>query len=54
MSLMEHGGGAHNRPVTAVAWASNSSTCPKDFNLVGRESGRREGYRQKKTGNRLR
>lgn len=50
MSLMEHGGGAHNRPVTAVAWASNSSTCPKDFNLVGseREEGRREGYRQKK------
>nr|XP_046186991.1 multivesicular body subunit 12A isoform X3 [Oncorhynchus gorbuscha] len=34
MSLMEHGGGAHNRPVTAVAWASNSSTCPKDFNLI--------------------
>ncbi|KAK6301008.1 hypothetical protein J4Q44_G00291060 [Coregonus suidteri] len=34
MSLMEHGGVAPIRPVTAVAWASNSSTCPKDFNLI--------------------
>ncbi|KAI4833006.1 hypothetical protein KUCAC02_015939 [Chaenocephalus aceratus] len=31
MSLMEHGA---VRPVTAVAWTSNSSTCPKDFTLI--------------------
>ncbi|XP_041838164.1 multivesicular body subunit 12A [Melanotaenia boesemani] len=31
MSLMEHN---LVRPVTAVAWTSNSSTCPKDFNLI--------------------
>lgn len=34
MSLMERGA---VRPITALAWTSNSSTCPKDFNLVGRE-----------------
>ncbi|TKS68985.1 Multivesicular body subunit 12A ESCRT-I complex subunit MVB12A [Collichthys lucidus] len=28
MSLMDHAG---VRPITAVAWTSNSSTCPKDF-----------------------
>ncbi|KAM4603754.1 multivesicular body subunit 12A isoform 2-T2 [Polymixia lowei] len=33
MSLMEHGG-VPIRPVTAVAWTSNSSTCPKDFTLI--------------------
>ncbi|XP_072240588.1 multivesicular body subunit 12A [Leuresthes tenuis] len=32
MSLMEHG---TSRPVTAVAWTSNSSTLPKDFTLIG-------------------
>ncbi|XP_030287381.1 multivesicular body subunit 12A [Sparus aurata] len=32
MSLMEHGGGV--RPITAVAWTSNTGTCPKDFNLI--------------------
>ncbi|KAF3687400.1 Multivesicular body subunit 12A ESCRT-I complex subunit MVB12A Protein FAM125A [Channa argus] len=31
MSLMEHGG---VRPITAVAWTSNSSTCPKDFTMI--------------------
>ncbi|XP_042290794.1 multivesicular body subunit 12A [Thunnus maccoyii] len=31
MSLMEHGG---VRPITAVAWTSNTSTCPKDFTLI--------------------
>ncbi|XP_037621486.1 multivesicular body subunit 12A [Sebastes umbrosus] len=31
MSLMERG---VVRPVTAVAWTSNSSTCPKDFTLI--------------------
>ncbi|KAL3996162.1 twinfilin [Sarotherodon galilaeus] len=31
MSLMERG---NARPVTAVAWASNSGTCPKDFTLI--------------------
>uniref|UniRef100_A0A3B4F1N4 Multivesicular body subunit 12A n=1 Tax=Pundamilia nyererei TaxID=303518 RepID=A0A3B4F1N4_9CICH len=31
MSLMERG---NVRPVTAVAWASNSGTCPKDFTLI--------------------
>lgn len=31
MSLMEHG---VVRPITAVAWTSNSSTCPKDFSLI--------------------
>ncbi|XP_068178022.1 multivesicular body subunit 12A [Antennarius striatus] len=31
MSLMERGA---VRPITAVAWTSNSSTCPKDFNLI--------------------
>ncbi|KAI3352939.1 hypothetical protein L3Q82_019519, partial [Scortum barcoo] len=31
MSLMERGG---VRPITAVAWTSNTSTCPKDFNLI--------------------
>ncbi|KAA8595085.1 hypothetical protein FQN60_012220 [Etheostoma spectabile] len=31
MSLMEHG---VVRPVTSVAWTSNSSTCPKDFTLI--------------------
>ncbi|XP_034150439.1 multivesicular body subunit 12A-like isoform X1 [Esox lucius] len=34
MSLMEQGGGAPIRPVTAVAWTSNSASCPKDFNLI--------------------
>lgn len=34
MSLMEHGG---VRPITAVAWTSNTSTCPKDHTLVGTE-----------------
>lgn len=34
MSLMDHAG---VRPITAVAWTSNSSTCPKDFTLVGTE-----------------
>ncbi|XP_056136904.1 multivesicular body subunit 12A [Lampris incognitus] len=33
MSLMDHGG-AHIRPVTALAWTSNSSTCPKGFTLI--------------------
>ncbi|XP_029918986.1 multivesicular body subunit 12A [Myripristis murdjan] len=33
MSLMEHGG-VHIRPVTAIAWTSNGSTCPKEFNLI--------------------
>lgn len=28
---MEHGG---VRPVTAVAWTSNSSTCPKEYTLI--------------------
>lgn len=28
---MDHGG---VRPVTAVAWTSNSSTCPKEFTLI--------------------
>ncbi|TWW59532.1 Multivesicular body subunit 12A ESCRT-I complex subunit MVB12A [Takifugu flavidus] len=32
MSLMERGSGV--RPVTAVAWTSNSSTCPKDFIMI--------------------
>lgn len=32
MSLMEHRSGVH--PVTAVAWTSNTSTCPKDFTMV--------------------
>ncbi|XP_069570681.1 multivesicular body subunit 12A [Brachyistius frenatus] len=31
MSLMDHG---TVRPVTAVAWSSNSSTCPRDFVLI--------------------
>ncbi|XP_071359274.1 multivesicular body subunit 12A [Trachinotus anak] len=31
MSLMEHGG---VRPITAVAWTSNTSTCPKDFTMI--------------------
>ncbi|XP_026158101.1 multivesicular body subunit 12A [Mastacembelus armatus] len=31
MSLVEHGG---VRPITAVAWTSNNSTCPKGFNLI--------------------
>ncbi|KAM8879254.1 multivesicular body subunit 12A isoform 2-T2 [Spinachia spinachia] len=31
MSLMEHG---VVRPVTAVAWTSNTGTCPKDFTLI--------------------
>ncbi|XP_037329183.1 multivesicular body subunit 12A [Pungitius pungitius] len=31
MSLMEHG---LVRPVTAVAWTSNTGTCPKDFTLI--------------------
>ncbi|XP_040892842.1 multivesicular body subunit 12A [Toxotes jaculatrix] len=31
MSLMEHGA---VRPITAVAWTSNSSTCPKDFTMI--------------------
>nr|XP_033479120.1 multivesicular body subunit 12A isoform X1 [Epinephelus lanceolatus] len=31
MSLMERGA---VRPVTAVAWTSNNSTCPKDFTLI--------------------
>ncbi|XP_022045125.1 multivesicular body subunit 12A [Acanthochromis polyacanthus] len=31
MSLMEHN---LVRPVTSVAWTSNSSTCPKDFSLI--------------------
>ncbi|XP_045902376.1 multivesicular body subunit 12A isoform X1 [Micropterus dolomieu] len=31
MSLMER---ERVRPITAVAWTSNSSTCPKDFNLI--------------------
>ncbi|KAK2815882.1 hypothetical protein Q5P01_026349 [Channa striata] len=30
MSLMEHG----VRPITVVAWTSNSSTCPKDFQMI--------------------
>lgn len=34
MSLMERGA---VRPITAVAWTSNSSTCPKDFHVVGTE-----------------
>lgn len=32
MSLMER---SAVRPITAVAWTSNSSTCPRDFSLVG-------------------
>lgn len=32
MSLIERGNGV--RPVTAVAWTSNTSTCPKDFTMV--------------------
>lgn len=35
MSSMERGGGVSISPVTGLAWTSNSSTCPKDFNLVG-------------------
>ncbi|KAM3622803.1 uncharacterized protein V6R79_003351 [Siganus canaliculatus] len=31
MSLMERG---NVRPITAVAWTTNSSTCPKDFQLI--------------------
>lgn len=31
MSLMERGG---VRPITAVAWTSNTSTCPRDFSLI--------------------
>nr|XP_043884218.1 multivesicular body subunit 12A [Solea senegalensis]XP_043884219.1 multivesicular body subunit 12A [Solea senegalensis] len=31
MSLMEHVG---VRPITAVAWTSNTSTCPKDFTMI--------------------
>ncbi|KAM9856672.1 multivesicular body subunit 12A [Aulostomus maculatus] len=31
MSLMEHG---CVRPVTGVAWTSNTSTCPRDFTLI--------------------
>lgn len=31
MSLMERGS---VRPVTALAWTSNSGTCPKDFTLI--------------------
>ncbi|GLD60829.1 multivesicular body subunit 12A isoform X2 [Lates japonicus] len=31
MSLMEHGG---VRPITAVAWTSNTGTCPKDFTMI--------------------
>ncbi|XP_041640283.1 multivesicular body subunit 12A [Cheilinus undulatus] len=31
MSVMERGA---IRPITAVAWTSNTSTCPKDFNLI--------------------
>ncbi|KAK7160973.1 hypothetical protein R3I94_003827 [Phoxinus phoxinus] len=27
--------GASSRPITAVAWASNSTTCPSHFNLIG-------------------
>ncbi|KAM3864608.1 multivesicular body subunit 12A [Diretmus argenteus] len=33
MSLMEHSG-VPIRPVTALAWTSNTSTCPKDFTLI--------------------
>ncbi|CAG5928902.1 multivesicular body subunit 12A isoform 1-T2 [Menidia menidia] len=32
MSMMEHGG---VRPVTAVAWTSNSGTLPKNFTMIG-------------------
>lgn len=31
MSLIDH---ASVRPITAVAWTSNTSTCPKDFSLI--------------------
>ncbi|XP_061888592.1 multivesicular body subunit 12A [Entelurus aequoreus] len=31
MSAMDH---VQVRPVTAVAWTSNSTTCPKDFTLI--------------------
>ncbi|XP_068583118.1 multivesicular body subunit 12A [Cebidichthys violaceus] len=31
MSLMEHG---VVRPVTAVAWTSNTGTCPRDYTLI--------------------
>ncbi|XP_056227918.1 multivesicular body subunit 12A [Seriola aureovittata] len=31
MSLMERGG---VRPITSVAWTSNTSTCPKDFTMI--------------------
>ncbi|XP_026216488.1 multivesicular body subunit 12A [Anabas testudineus] len=31
MSLMEHG---EVRPITAVAWTSNSSTCPREFTMI--------------------
>ncbi|XP_029362429.1 multivesicular body subunit 12A [Echeneis naucrates] len=31
MSLMDHG---VVRPITAVAWTSNISTCPKDFTMI--------------------
>ena len=34
MSLMERGGVTIS-PVTGLAWTSNSSTCPKDYSLVG-------------------
>ncbi|KAG7460313.1 hypothetical protein MATL_G00219840 [Megalops atlanticus] len=33
MSLYE-ANSAHSLPVTAVAWTSNSTTCPKDFSLI--------------------
>ncbi|KAM9314705.1 multivesicular body subunit 12A isoform 1-T2 [Pholidichthys leucotaenia] len=33
MSLMDHR--SFIRPVTAVAWTSNSITCPKDFTVIG-------------------
>ncbi|XP_034544823.1 multivesicular body subunit 12A isoform X2 [Notolabrus celidotus] len=52
MSLMERGS---VRPITAVAWTSNTSTCPKDFTLISitedgaaanftRSFGMRSGY----------
>ncbi|XP_008315772.1 multivesicular body subunit 12A [Cynoglossus semilaevis] len=31
MSLMDHVG---VRPITAVAWTSNTATCPKDFTMI--------------------
>lgn len=52
MSLMDHG---VIRPITAVAWTSNTSTCPKDFTVISitedgavanftRSFGMRSGY----------